>query len=149
MTRIRLALFGILADALAFAATIVGPSSPAVATERVNFELGSVVRFSEPLMSCPDLNDALAANKQNAEWLASHGCKNLDPSVEEWLAVHGGSGRTRSGVNVYTYGCMISKARWDQTKAEFQRRTTYPQLRLYFIPWQEQLRKECRYVVRR
>jgi hypothetical protein len=46
-------------------------------------------------MSCPDVDDAVAADKHDAAWLASRGCKNLDPGVKQWVVVKSGS-ETRS-----------------------------------------------------
>ena len=114
------------------------------ATEPAEFEGGSVISFTEPTMSCPNPDDAEMAEEQAAEWLASRGCKNLDPNVKRWVVMFGGSERLMpSGLKTLTYGCVVSKERWDQTKAEAGDGIFVDHNR-----W-SQLRKECRYVVRR
>jgi hypothetical protein len=125
-------------------------ASPATAQiEPEPFELHSVVTFSKPTMSCPNVDDAVAADKQGAAWLDARGCKNLNPGVKQWVVVNSGSERlTRSRQLAMSYGCVISKERYDQTKAEWDRRDTY-RTGVYFVPWQQQIGKECRYVVRR
>src|SRR5262245_48212870 len=41
------------------------------------FVLGDTVVFTEPMMSCPNVDDAAAVDRQTPEWLAARGCKNL------------------------------------------------------------------------
>jgi len=96
-------------------------ASPATAQiEPEPFELHSVVTFSKPTMSCPNVDDAVAADKQDATWLDARGCKNLNPGVKQWVVVNSGSERlTRSRQLAMSYGCVISKERYDQTKAEW------------------------------
>jgi hypothetical protein len=74
-------------------AIAISLASPATAQiEPEPFELHSVVTFSEPTMSCPNVDDAVAADKHDAAWLDSRGCKNLDPGVKQWVVVNSGSG---------------------------------------------------------
>jgi len=55
--------------------------------EALPFVLRDVISFVEPTMSCPNPDDAMVADRQTADWLAAHNCKNLDPSVKEWVVV--------------------------------------------------------------
>src|SRR5262249_4014494 len=81
--------------------------APAMAqTEPVEFERWSVVSFDQPTMSCPDSFHAGEAHKHDAKWLASRGCKNLDPHVKEWLVVRSGASKVGGRV-VYTEACVF------------------------------------------
>jgi hypothetical protein len=51
---------------------------------------GDTVIFTEPMMSCPNVDNAHAADRQTADWLEAHGCKNLNPNVKEWVVVNSG-----------------------------------------------------------
>jgi hypothetical protein len=136
-----------LLTATAIAVSLAAPAT--AATEPAEFELSSVISFAEPTMSCPDPDDAEMAEDQAAEWLASRGCKNLDPNVRRWVVVTGGSRWLKqSGLRTLTWGCVVSKERRDQTKVEADRRDPY-RIGTYEYPRLEQLGKECRYVVRR
>ena len=55
---------------------------------------------------------------------------------------------TRSRLLVMTSGSVISKERYDQTKAGWDRRDTYS-TGAYFIPWQQLFGGECRYIIGR
>lgn len=69
-----------------------------------------MVTFNEPMMSCPNVDDAISADKHDAAWLAARGCKNLDPSIKQWVVVNSGSERlTPSRLLVMSYDCVISK----------------------------------------
>jgi hypothetical protein len=126
-----------------YAARTTGPNEP------LPFVLRDVISFAEPTLSCPDPDDAEMAEEQAPEWLASRGCKNLDPNVKRWVVVTAGSRWLKpSGLTTLTWGCVVSKERWDETKAESDRRDTY-HLGTYEFPRLQQLGKECRYVVRR
>ena len=46
-------------------------------------------------MSCPDVDDAVVADKHDAAWLASRGCKNVDPGVKQWVVKSGSEIRSR------------------------------------------------------
>jgi hypothetical protein len=103
-----------------------------VLTEPAPFELNSVINFTEPILGCPNVDDAVAAYKQTAEWSATRGCKNLDTNMK-WVVASAGSERQRpSGRLTMTYGCVVPQGRWSQTKAEGSALT-----------------RECWYVVRR
>jgi hypothetical protein len=112
--------------------------------EALPFILGDVISFVEPTMSCPNPDDATVADRQSADWLAAHNCKNLDPSVKEWVVVTTGSKRLlRDNRTVETFGCVVDKRRSDQLKA-------WADADAYHIGIiQLQLSKECRFVVRR
>lgn len=117
--------------------------------EALPFVLRDVISFVEPTMSCPNPDDAIVADRQTADWLAAHNCNNLDPSVKEWVVVTAGSKRLkRDNRTVETYGCLVDKRRSDQLKAWAYSRDTY-HTGAYDFPVQEQLGKECRYVVRK
>jgi hypothetical protein len=119
------------------------------ADEPAPFVLRSVVTFSEPTMSCPNIDDAVAANGQSAEWLAAHNCKNLDPNLKEWVVVTAGSKRLlKNRRTVETWGCVVNKRRWDQLKEWADSHDPY-HLGINFAPVQQQLGKECLHVVRK
>jgi hypothetical protein len=119
-----------------------------VLTEPAPFENSSVIEFTEPTLGCPNADDAAAAYKQTAEWLATRGCKNLDTNIK-WVVVNSGEERRRgSGRLIVTSACIVPEARWSQTKAEAERRDPY-KLGTYFGPWSEQMSKECWNVARR
>jgi hypothetical protein len=108
------------------------------------FVLRDVISFVEPTMSCPNPDDAAVADKQTADWLAAHNCKNLDPSVKEWVVVTAGSKRLlRDNRTVATYGCVVDKRRSDQLKTWADSHDTNA------FQAEQQLSKECRYVVRK
>jgi hypothetical protein len=101
-----------------------------VLTEPAPFEPNSVIDFTEPTLGCPNVDDAIAAYKQTAEWLATRGCKNLDTNMK-WVVANAGSQHQRgSGRLTMTYGCVVPQA-------EAQSRDTY------------RMRRECWNVVRR
>jgi hypothetical protein len=54
-----------------------------------------VIAVGEPTMSCPDVDDAVVADKHDAAWLASRGCKNVDPGVKQWVVKSGSEIRSR------------------------------------------------------
>jgi hypothetical protein len=117
--------------------------------EALPFVLRDVISFVEPTMSCPNPDDAMVADRQTADWLAAHNCKNLDPSVKEWVVVTAGSKRLlRDNRTVETYGCVVDKRRSDQLKTSADSRDTY-HIGINAFPMQQQLSKECRYVVRK
>jgi hypothetical protein len=108
--------------------------------EALPFVPRDVISFVEPTMSCTNPDDARVADRQTADWLAAHNCKNLDPSVKEWVVVTVGSKRLlRDNRTVETYGCVVDKRRSDQLWAD-----SYDTYRIGM-----QLSKECRYVVRK
>jgi hypothetical protein len=141
----------IIAALLALVTTSAGNGAARaeiVPTEPAPFESNSPISFTEPTFGCPNVDDAIAAYKQTAEWLMMRGCKNLDPNVK-WLVVSGGREYQRgSGRDTMTYGCVVPQGRWNQTKAEAQKRDTY-NLGVYHFPWTQQMMNECWYVVRR
>lgn len=125
-----------------YAARTTKPNEP------LPFVLKDVISFVEPTMSCPNLDDAIAADKQTDDWLATHDCKNLDTD-RQWVVINAGLSRWKqSGVVYETHGCVIDKRRYDQVKAYFHSRDTYD-LGVYFGPMSEIFSKECRNVVRR
>jgi hypothetical protein len=133
---------GLAIDAMRPARAEVVPTEPAP------FELNSVIGFTEPTLGCPNVDDAVAAYKQTAEWLAARGCKNLDTNMK-WVVANAGSEYQRaSGRLTMTYGCVVPQGRWSQTKAEAQSRDTY-RLGTNFFPWSQQMSRECWNVVRR
>ena len=111
--------------------------------EALPFVLSDVISFVEPTMSCPNPDDAIVSDRQTAEWLGAHDCKNLDPGVKEWVVVMAGWKRLlRDNRTVETYGCVVDKRRSDQLK-------TWAHNQVYLATIQQQLSKECRHVVRK
>jgi hypothetical protein len=137
----------IIAALLALVITSTGNGAAraeVVPTEPEPFEFNSVIVFTEPTLGCPNVDDAVAAYKQTAEWLATRGCKNLDTDMKWVVAANTGSERQRpSGRLTMTYGCVVPQGRWSQTKTEAQ---SY-QFGTNF--WSQQMSRECWYVVRR
>ena len=137
----------IIAALLALVTTSTGNGAAraeVVPTEPAPFELNSVIVFTEPTLGCPNVDDADAAYKQTAEWLATRGCKNLDTGMKWVVAANVGSERQQSsGRLTMTYGCVVPQGRWSQTKTEAQSYQFGNNL------WSQQMSRECWNVVRR
>jgi hypothetical protein len=95
------------------------PAMPASArrattgVEPTEFVNGSVVSFAVPTMSCPNIDDAVQADQYDAALLAARDCRNIDPSVREWVVISSGSSRALpSRILTMTYGCVVSRERW-------------------------------------
>ena len=136
----------IIAALLALVTTSAGNGAAraeVVPTEPAPFELNSVIVFTEPTLGCPNVDDADAAYKQTAEWLATRGCKNLDTNMK-WVVANAGSESQRaSGRLTMTYGCVVSQGRWSQIKTETQNYQFSTNL------VEQQMSRECWNVVRR
>jgi hypothetical protein len=91
--------------------------APTTGVEPAEFVPGSVVYFAAPTMSCPNIDDAVQADRYDAALLAARDCRNLDPSVREWVVISSGSRRALpSHVLTMTYGCLVSRGRWVQVQ---------------------------------
>jgi hypothetical protein len=118
---------------------------PTTGVEPPEFVIGSVVSFATPAMSCPNIDDAIQADRYDAAMLAARDCRNLDPSVREWVVVSTGSSRALpSRVLTETYGCVVPKTRWDQTQIAKRSSGIFGGYEMSRV-----LDEECRHVVRK
>ena len=127
-------MIAVIAAALAIFAT----SAHAGIYEPAPFENDKPVRFTEPTLGCPNVDDAHEAYKQTADWAKSRGCKYLDTNLT-WIVIQSGKSYQRdSGRTTVTSGCVIPQGRLDQRD-----RSQFP------APLSLQFNKECWNVVRR
>src|SRR5262249_17411742 len=127
-------MIAVIAAALAIFAT----SAHAGIYEPAPFENDKPVRFTEPTLGCPNVDDAHEAYTQTADWAKSRGCKYLDTNLT-WIVIQSGKSYQRdSGRTTVTSGCVIPQGRLDQRD-----RSQFP------APLSLQFNKECWNVVRR
>jgi hypothetical protein len=132
-----------LLAAVALAAFV--SSAQAGIYEPAPFESGKPIRFTEPTLGCPNVDDAENAYKQTADWAKSRGCIYLDLNTTWVSAGIGGRNFFRdSGRTTLTYGCVVPQSRWNQVNQSLQERRQIiaPPVGMVFD-------KECLHVVRR